>query len=222
MSNWVAVMPVLQQGNAAECIDTMAEEVRQRVLVIDNSGRNLVLPPTGKKIEAGLNLGVARSWNLGIEWLEETGADLLFLLSSSVRFRTEGLDLWRVSEQADDWGVNTQLGWHCVGLTRKTFDAVGTFDEHFYPGYFEDTDFLYRMGLAGLPSPRENDRSMPHAHIQAVCADAMSVKTGAVKVDFAYLQEYYVRKWGGIQGFERFKTPFDLDLKWESSWKWWP
>ena len=88
--------------------------------------------------------------------------------------------------------------------------TFGFFDENFYPAYYEDTDALYRMGLLGIPSPRENGQSRPYAEIDATCLPNRQATTrGNIHVDFDSLRYYYRGKWGGDQGHETFRTAFD-------------
>jgi hypothetical protein len=210
-------------------------------LLVDNSQAGIDTYPVGKKIVgAPINLGVARSWNFGIEYARAKRAEFMFVLSTSVVFNDGGLGLHEfvravlVASDAgqDVQGIDTQLGWHLHGFRTSVFDVVGTFDEHFWPAYFEDTDMLYRMGLAGLNSPRENGRGWPHLDVDATCErDADTLQSGLVNIEFGRLEAYYVRKWGGKQGEEKFTTPFGLcslgpygayGEHGPIDWKWWP
>ena len=56
-----------------------------------------------------------------------------------------------VTKQANEYGLLTEEAWHCIGFTRKTFDKVGMFDEQFYPGYYEDNDYGYRLKIGWYP-----------------------------------------------------------------------
>jgi hypothetical protein len=213
------VIPVIDQRQAQELLRTIDPELHQHIAIVDNTGQ-AELPAVGHKWVCGRNVGVARSWNWGRQLVIDNKLDMLWLCSTSMRFQDGGRSLVEQMHKHDGYGLNVlQAGWHLVGLCRPTLEIVGSFDEHFYPAYFEDTDYLYRMGLAGLPSPRENGRSWPFIDVAVnSVGDAVSLRNGRVSVDFQWLQDYYVRKWGGIQGEELYDSPFDTGRRWD----WWP
>jgi hypothetical protein len=80
------------------------------------------------------NLGVAASWNLGVKTLKD--GDILWIVSRSMFFPRGWSVLAEAAEKASEWGVNTYHGWHLVGMTKKSFDLIGKFDENYYPAYF--------------------------------------------------------------------------------------
>lgn len=216
---WAMVVPVVDTTMGVEFIESIDPDLRQYVCVVSNGAHADFLPVTGRKVVWGMNLGVSRAWNEGIKFMRDMEADLLWIASSSVRFgEMQARDLAEKSALASGTGLEVPaMGWHLAALRRDVFEVVGDFDENFYPAYYEDTDYLYRMGLAGFASPRENGRSRPYVDIDAsLVGTAMSLKK--VQVDFDRVGRYYERKWGGIQGEEKFKTPFDTGR----SWKWCP
>lgn len=175
------------------CLSTLDPRIRQRTLVIDNSVRNR---------------GVAASWNLGIERARKTGSEWLILLSESMRFGPPG---GRDFEEklSEPW-CDSLFGWHLIAWHMSVFDTVGVFDEVFWPAYGEDTDFLYRMGLADLPSPRENGRRGALVDVDAThCGYAHAVVTGLVHPHLTLQAERYKAKWGSDQGSEKFTHPYD-------------
>jgi hypothetical protein len=217
---WVGVLPAIESERTLRCLKSMDQSVRDRVILVDNGTTWYPTPPTLDKIEPQRNLGVARSWNYGVQaMINDPEIEQLWLMSTSVEFRKGGLDWVAQMDQADEFALGVaHLGWHLHGFTRKTIETVGSFDEHFYPAYYEDTDYIYRMSLAGLPAPRENGRSWPYIFIDSSYAgDAQALKSGLVNAGDESHQ-YYIRKWGGDQGQETFTTPFDSD----HDWTWWP
>jgi GT2 family glycosyltransferase len=51
---------------------------------------------------------------------------------------------------AKDLNVSTRrLTGFCFMVSRKAFEQIGVFDEQFFPGWYEDTDFELRLIKAG-------------------------------------------------------------------------
>lgn len=201
------VMPVVIEELTDKCLSGYDLDWKQLILV-DNS-----LDQFAKKyIERGAvvhsnptNIGVSASWNIGTQ----SDADFLFIISQSMRFNKGFSEMISKLDQANEYGLLTTEGFHCIGFTRKTFDTVGNFDEMFYPGYFEDNDFLYRLRLAGIHG--DGVHTLPKVELDAICqGNALTLKSGKIaNVRFDILCNYYIRKWGGSPGHETFTKPFN-------------
>lgn len=99
-------------------------------------------------------------------------------------------------------------GYSAVCFSRRILRDIGMFDENFIPAYFEDCDYAYRASLIG--------------HRFGVCdqTNVYHVGSGTLEHDPVFRQqhdalfvgnrEYYLRKWGGLPGHERYKTPFNV------------
>jgi GT2 family glycosyltransferase len=98
----------------------------------------------------------------------------------------------------------TPLDWCAFILPKTTFEKVGEFDEGFFPAYFEDNDYAYRMKLMGMgitkipyliPSVHRVSQTMEH--------------DDSVRVRFHKNKKRYIEKWGGEPMQEKYKTPFN-------------
>lgn len=94
----------------------------------------------------------------------------------------------------------------CCFIPKSVYDAVGYFDEMFYPVYCEDMDYFYRAKLAGIKL-----LSCPKAYhyhfgdsIPSEDAEFEKYKNSR----FPLMQQYYMRKWGGAPGNEAYIKPF--------------
>lgn len=186
------------------------------------------------------NRGVAASWNLGIKEMYARGADWTIFISAAVRFgEAGGLDMVEaIAEYPDALACEADLsGWHLIAFSRQTVDAVGLFDENFFPAYFEDNDYSRRVTLwlqergdvqrqcvhcgttdvsrrhfPDCPDPLSGERahqSWPLVDVDAYDAgNAHGIKLGKVKDNPQKLLDYYERKWGGPRGLEIFEWPF--------------
>ena len=165
------------------------------------------------------NLGVARSWNLGIIKALEAGYDPIFVINNDLVFAPTTFDnlmgwygyeergayefVTVVSIGSDPKALLTYKGQEEVSsnpnfigflINSRTFSRVGSFDEGFELGYFEDNDMHCRL---------------EQEQIQAVCAYNAPVvhfgsaarKTGQIKQEdldkqFVKNRYYFKQKWG--------------------------
>lgn len=214
MVKCVGVIPYIHQPYFDACIGTL-KLPSEDIVAIDNTKRNL---------------GVAESWNRGIDYVSRIGADWLIIISAAMRFgEPGGLDMIEqlekhpeanivrfaekhIPEQQFDRGNNPSWNdgvfyWHCTAISKKLIDEVGYFDPNFYPIYFEDTDYDLRIAKAGF---KESDIIVP--------IDAKSVSVGhasklaGVDSPSAPLVAYFATKWGrhpGAPQLGSYDTPFN-------------
>jgi hypothetical protein len=211
---WAMVLPVMMREHAQRCLTSINPSYWSRLLIVDNSpGHDAMKPRVSNPIvvHPARNLGCGRSWNLGARWVVDRGLDYLVICSEAVTFHGGMHELVRcMREHPTEPIISTRFGWKLLAIHRTTFEAVGFFDEGFWPAYYEDTDFLYRMGLAGLPSPRENGQAFRYCDVSGrMLPDGHVLTSGLVQIDLDRLRTRYRRKWGGDQGKERFTVPWD-------------
>lgn len=161
---------------------------------------------------------VAGAWNRGRSTVLSGPYEYLTLISEAVVFGEQGGADWLRALDGGEECVNSTLGWKLVAIRRDVLDKVGPFDEQFVPAYWEDTDYLYRMHLAGFASPRENDRpGFVWWDIDATVpeGDGHALQAGTV-VNMGLCAARYEAKWGGAQGSETFHHPYgDISRKWD-------
>jgi N-acetylglucosaminyl-diphospho-decaprenol L-rhamnosyltransferase len=143
----------------------------------DGSGDFLEQVPGIRLIRNQQNLGCAAGWNQGVaastgEWIVVLNNDVLLtdgwlqgMLDAAERLRldvvTPGIREGEADYDLDAWArefISRMRGVQRLGVAdgicfmvrRRVFDAVGTFDEHFRIGQFEDIDFFRRARLAGF------------------------------------------------------------------------
>lgn len=213
--SFVAVLPAIAPDLARRCLESMDVRIRRRTLVVDNtldaSIRPIVPKPIGMVLGCNANYGVAESWNLGIAATQDNDGDYLIIVSQSIAFGPEeGTDFLReLARRRPPVLMHSQHGWHLLAIARTTLDLVGPFDTVF-PHYGNDTDYLYRMHLAGLPSPRENGRELDQVNVDASCEpDGETMRRGLVTINYQDHLDVYARKWGGPQGAETFLLPYN-------------
>ena len=107
----------------------------------------------------------------------------------------------------------------CFMLIKETVDILeveegkhepfpGFFDEHYFPAYFEDNDYHWRMKQRKLKALKTNLAMYFHYGSRTIEADE-KVKAQS-NTGYTINREYYIKKWGGRPGSETFATPFNL------------
>lgn len=219
----VLVVPAIHAANTRACLESLDPAYLARVYLIDNTDDRSILDEWEHRVWAWhapmRNLGVAASWNSGCRAAFEAGATFATLTSTSMRFWSDGgRALCATADFAaehDQWlhGFESLNGWHLFTMGAKTFEAVGPFEEAFWPAYYEDNDYIWRMRVAGIlppAGPHTPDRKIPWIPtLRYDCeTDGYALKSGKVTVDLEGLRTYYVRKWGGPPGEEQWPAPF--------------
>jgi hypothetical protein len=103
----------------------------------------------------------------------------------------------------------TQNGYSSIVFTPKLLYEVGYLDENFFPAYYEDNDHRYRMKLAGI---EWEYLPLDYQHIVSATIKRDPVIYAKNQMTFKENGRYYVEKWGGLPGQEKYTTPFDMDL----------
>jgi GT2 family glycosyltransferase len=93
-------------------------------------------------------------------------------------------------------------------ISKETYETIGQFDDGFFPAYFEDNDYHYRINLAGMKAITYPMAIYYHygSRTQTEAKQGVPVVSNTL---FEINRERYVRKWGGLPGQEKFKTPFN-------------
>lgn len=204
MDGYLVVVPVIAPREATAAARRTWDIDSPRLLVVDNT-------PDGAYAEGpwlyhhanGENLGVAASWNVGLDY----DADLTIIMSSYLEL-DDGLAKTcdRIVSVANEFGCVTWCAMHLFAMSRKTVDICGRFDENFRVAYSEDCDMIRRWELGGCHTA---DAPMPKIAVPSVCPQARSITLGLASPPIAENRERYIRKWGGDFTQETFVTPFD-------------
>ena len=91
-------------------------------------------------------------------------------------------------------------------ISRACWESVGPFDEAYFPAYFEDNDYHFRVKLKGLRAVAHPPALFYHFG----SATQYQSKDAPVVPSQYYMQNraYYFRKWGGLPGHETFSEAF--------------
>lgn len=96
-------------------------------------------------------------------------------------------------------------------VSKELWDVVGEFDEVFFPAYFEDNDYHYRMKLADYAAVVLPPALFLHFG-SGTQNEANEDKTPIVPGPaFEKNRLSYARKWGGVPGSEIYTHPYNND-----------
>lgn len=208
MTEWIVVVPLIEEPEVTRDALERHDVRAGQLLYIDNTPDGAYRDFADRAIVrngSGFNWGVSRSWNEGLDM----GRDWTLILSSSVVL-PQGLSAaLRILEgpidEGEQWAVFTEEAFHAFAVSRACVNKIGRFDEQFF-SYAEDSDWHYRMRIAGLADRPKVDLG---ANSLVPSRVARALKRGLVDVDFGELHAAFSKKWGGPPGQERFFTPYN-------------
>lgn len=176
--------------------------------ILDNGKQDIekrISHPNIIVTETDVNYGVAKSWNTLCDDIFQNHEYALILNDDIYLGRTqwEILSLLVNPEYKSDLYVGTQ-DWCCFLLPKKTFEIVGRFDENFYPAYYEDNDYHYRLNLGGMKTLH-----IPYLNPLVHRSSKTIEKDSSLRTLFEDNKDYYIHKWGGEPTKETYSTPFN-------------
>lgn len=175
------------------------------ILVVDNGCRIQNESIKGiEVIDPGRNVGVAGAWNYLAEEALQRG-EYLVLSNDDIELGPESIERL-LNSKADVAG----RGFALTLIKPDVFQAVGAFDENFWPAYFEDNDYLHRIAVADLSFENFKAEDLGCVHHGSKTLQSFSNEGQLLFAQqFRELEWYYRKKWGGVVGEERFPYPFN-------------
>lgn len=194
--------------------------VPDQIIIIDNSGDGSgtqYLKPLTEQFDNVFiwpqiyNIGVAKSWNTFHKQLCD---DYIVIANDDIQVHSRTLELMVSTAENNPNHVlfagdgSSGNAFSLFLLTKRGYQLVGEFDEHFYPAYLEDNDFDRRARLLGQYIHFVIGATYDHvgsSTIKRYTPQEMDVHHNSFRAN----QAYYIRKHGGLPHQEIFETPFD-------------
>lgn len=151
-----------------------------------------------------VNLGVAGSWNYLCDEIFKDN-DYALIVNDDVEL---GYGIGEVAEllKSVKFGfIQSELNFSVFLISKEFYKEVGRFDELFYPAYYEDSDYLYRMSLL----KRTRGISKKLNPINPRVSQTYEKAPELVNKSLVANRERYIKKWGGLPLMEKFVIPFD-------------
>jgi glycosyltransferase involved in cell wall biosynthesis len=211
------VIPTLNRKDLLyEALQSLEKQQQDfnNLLIIDNGKQKidistLSLWTSGKTTiyEPGYNMGVGGSWNYGIKAFR--AYDYILFLNDDIVLAEDQIKKIRKSLD-DHWLINGPYYWSVFAMAQPCWEHFlktdgFVFDEKFYPAYYEDNDFARRLELIkpGLICTKAEFEPLVKRNSMTIEKDAN------INNNFDKNKNYYISKWGGIPGHEKYNTPFN-------------
>jgi len=172
------------------------------IVVIDNGNQGIT--EKVNLIENERNLGVAKSWNIISDYaFNSRKLDFALILNDDIylgKTKQNVLDLYNKKKTF----IRSTQDWSAFILPRTVFENVGKFDECFYPAYYEDSSYEYRMKLMSV-----NAIKTPELN-PIIYNQSQTLEKAPEILDYSKKnKKLYVEMWGGLPDREKYKKPFN-------------
>ena len=151
------------------------------------------------------NLGVAKSWNMLIDYSDKIGATHVLILNDDIYLGKTESDLdFLIKKNIDADFINSFQNWCSYILRVDIWKKAGMFDEEFFPAYFEDNSFDYKMTLVGAK------KTWTSFLDPIVYRNSMTIaKDPTLNQKFMENKQMYIQMWGGLPTEEKYLTKFN-------------
>jgi len=155
-------------------------------------------------IENQENVGVGASWNQLCNKIFSDGNDYALIINDDIYLGKKYQQIEALVEKKLTGFIKATPDWCCFVIHKDVYNTVGPFDECFYPAYYEDKSYEYRMKLKGI-------RIVSHPDLNPI-----DYKSSQTIEKEPILQEMckknkrkYIEMWGGEPTKEKYKTPYN-------------
>jgi len=173
--------------------------------IIDNGKQNIDFVHDSVQIYVQeQNIGVAASWNKLCKEIFKT-KDWALLVNDDVYLGYTNSRVNMCIEMSETGIVQSEKSWSVLLINKDLYEFIGEFDESFFPAYFEDSDYLYRLRLNGV---RQDIMHHLNPNIFRV-SQTYEKAPDFVNLAMAVNKQRYIDKWGGLPYMETYTEPFD-------------
>jgi GT2 family glycosyltransferase len=174
------------------------------IFVLDNGNqRKEIQRPQIHYINQAENIGVAASWNVLCKMIYEKGNAFALIVNDDVYLGRNEYEIGNLLHFQKGFFFRAPMDWCSFIAPKQTYLAVGPFDENF-KAYYEDNDYEYRLKLAGMGFTRWDMLSPMLYRKNSSLEKNSDVLNWSIQG-----RNYYIEKWGGEPGAEKFTIAFD-------------
>jgi GT2 family glycosyltransferase len=176
------------------------------IFIVDNGNQDIVTRENKFVIyRPEENLNVSGSWNLIMDYAKRVEATHVLMLNDDVYLGKPEQDVISLIEWYSQYGFyNSYCNWSSFILSVKEFNRIGIFDQQYFPNYFNDNDYFYRMKLLDIKFFYTNLLD------PVIYRNSMTIaKDPSLNNNFMQYRQNYINKWGGLPTEETYTTPFN-------------
>lgn len=204
----VVVIPTINRADLLnEALEKYFEDFKEtHIAICDNGKQDIITREENFMIyRPENNLGVSASWNMLIDYADKINATHVLVLNDDIYLgRTEHEVKMIIKNNPSADFINSFQNWCSFILKLDMWKKAGSFDEEFYPAYFEDNSFDYKMTLVNA------EKAWTSFLDPIVYRNSMTIaKDPTLNQRFAQNRQLYIDMWGGIPTQEKYKTKFN-------------
>jgi GT2 family glycosyltransferase len=155
-------------------------------------------------IENPENIGVGASWNQLCKQIFSKGNDYALIINDDIYLGKKQNQIIDFIKKKKKGFLKATPDWCVFLISKSVYEQVGDFDECFYPAYYEDKSYEYRMKLLGIPvlsHPLLN----PIEYRSSQTIEKEPILQEACKQN----KKRYIEMWGGEPTKEKYKKPYN-------------
>lgn len=201
-------IPTLNRADLLnEALEKYFEDFQNiEIFIVDNGNQSIITREEKFAIyRPSENLGVAKSWNTIMDYAEKVDASHVLMLNDDIYLgRTEHeINMILKNNNNADF-INSFQNWCSYILKVDMWKKAGKFDEEFFPAYFEDNSFDYKMTLL------KANKSWTSFLDPIVYRNSMTIaKEPSLNNKFSQNRATYIDMWGGLPTEEKYLTKFN-------------
>ena len=167
------------------------------------------------------NMGVSASWNFFINrYINRDGE--VYISQDDIQFNGGSLarSVELINGELNHSDCILGFSWGFFNLKKSGFEKLGYFDENFYPAYYEDADYCYRVKLHNDISSEKFSFGFLDRNwfIHEGSASRLNEDRTKYNTEIGIAANYYVEKWGGFQNSEKFINPYNSNILSYKNW----
>lgn len=176
------------------------------IFIVDNGNQDIITREEKFAIyRPTQNLGVAKSWNTIMDYADKVEATYVLMLNDDILLgKSEHEIKMLIRNNVDADFINSFSNWSSYVLKVDAWKKAGKFDEEFFPAYFEDNSFDYKMTLIGAK------KTWTSFLDPFIYRNSMTIaKDPTLNNRFQENRNMYVEMWGGLPTEEKYTTKFN-------------
>jgi GT2 family glycosyltransferase len=204
----VVAIPTINRADLLnEALEKYFEDFKNtHIAICDNGNQDIITREENFMIyRPQENLGVAKSWNMLMDYSDKIGATHVLILNDDIYLGKNETDLaLLIKNNLDADFINSFHNWCSYILRVDIWKKAGMFDEEFFPAYFEDNSFDYKMTLVGAK------KTWTSFLDPIVYRNSMTIaKDPTLNQKFMQNKQMYIQMWGGLPTEEKYLTKFN-------------